>query len=255
MKWAITIGAYKLFDFVALNVCRCRVIFGDDVAILIDDDKSENSDRIREIAEKYDCSYVCSKMRRGHFSGDITTFINTLVFGKQVGCDIALKLSQRVVPVLPSFREAFEKAFANPQIQIVLPGKIGNNQIARPSARFFQLFGILTDVAAFRNGAIEPEELVSIYRERFTTGKNHADALVETLFGHLLATKFKDSAVVLPELANYQPFKPKPYLRKSQCLEREYQALADMHGLTGSWDVRDWGLIERQGYLCRPLCV
>lgn len=255
MKWAITVGAYKLADFVTLNVCRCRVIFGDDVDICIDDDLSENSPKIREIAERYECGYVCSPVQRGHFAGDLQTFLTAIAFGKQTECDLVLKISQRVIPVLPAFREVAEKAFSNPEIIVALPGKPKMNQIARPAARFYSSFGILTDVVAIRNGALEPEELLDVYRKRFTTSTNHADSLIETTWGWLLAQKFKHSTAIIPEWTNHEAFKPKIYLRKSQAMESEYATLAAMHDLVGTWDVREWGLIEGKNYLCRPLVV
>lgn len=255
LTFAITIGAYKLFDFVELNICRSRVIFGDDVAILIDDDRSENSDKIREIAEKYDCSYVCSEMQRGHFAGDLQTFVNSMVFCKSAKADVGLKISQRVIPVLPAFRECVEKAFENPQIQIALPGKINPRHIARPMARFYGQFGILTDVMAIRRDAMPPQELVDVYRKRFTGSPNHADSLIETTWGWILANRFPNAHVIIPEWTNHEPFKPKIYLRKSQALEREYAQIASMHGIEGTWNLAEWGMIERKNYLCRPLCV
>lgn len=255
MKFSVTVGAYKLFEFVELNVCRCRVIFGDDVDICIDDDLSENSPTIQEISEQYGCGYVCGEKPRGHFAGDAQTIATALAFGQQTKSDVSLKLSQRVIPVLPRFRECIEEAFANPAIQIVVPGRIKMNQIARPSARFFASFGLLTDLVAFRTGAITPEEWIEFYRERFQKSTNHADSLIEVTVGHLIATKFKDAAMVLEELANYKPFAPKIFLRKSQCLEREYQQLADMHGIKGSWNILDWAQIEKQNYFCRPVQV
>lgn len=253
--WSITLGAYKLHDFVELNVCRCRVIFGDDVPICIDDDKSEFSPKIQAIAEKYNCGYLCGPVQRGHFAGDAQTITTTLAFGKQMDADIALKLSQRVIPVLPRFRECIEEAFSNPAIKIVVPGRIRMNQIARPSARFFSSFGILTDLIAFRRDAIEPEDFIQFYRDRFQKSTNHADSLIEITIGSLMAERFKDASLALDELANHEPFKPKIYLRKAQALEREYQQVADMHGLTGSWNVLDWGMIEKQNYFCRPTQV
>lgn len=231
------------------------MIFGDDVPICIDDDKSDQSPKIQEIAEQYGCGYVYGEKRRGHFCGDAQTITTALAFGQQTKSDVSLKISQRLVPILPRFRECIEEAFANPAIQIVVPGRIKMNQIARPSARFFSSFGLLTDVVAFRTGAIEPEEWIAFYRERFQKSTNHADSLIEITVGHLIATKFKDAAAVLDELANYTPFKPKIFLRKSQCLEREYEQLADMHNIKGSWSVLDWAQIEQRDYFCRPTIV
>src|SRR5207302_724487 len=94
-SWAITIGAYRLWDFVELNVCRCKVIFGDDVSICIDDDKSPESPKIEAVADKHGCHYICSTERRGHFAGDAQTIATCLAFGKQTGADYSLKLSQR----------------------------------------------------------------------------------------------------------------------------------------------------------------
>jgi hypothetical protein len=225
-------------------------IFGDDVPILVDDDRSPESDKIAAVAEKYGCSYMVGKERRGHFAGDIQTFVNAIVFGKEQQSDLTLKISQRVVPVLPAFREVFERAFADPKIMVALPGR--PRHIARPMARFYSKFGILTDVVGIRTGAMEASDLVTVYRERFQNSKNLADALVETTWGHLIATKFPSGAAVLPELANPEPFKAKIYLRKSQAMEREYEQVAAMHGIKGQWNVAEWAVIEGSRYFCRP---
>lgn len=255
MTWAITIGCYRLVDFIELSIKRCLRIFGDDCQIILSDDKSPESGRIREVADRYSCFYHCSKQRRSHFSGDIQSFVTAIEFSRLTGCDAALKLSQRLIPVLPKFRTSLEAALQERRINVALPGRMNPNQVARPQAKFYARFGFLTDVVAIRTGSITPEELIDTYRERFRKAQKHHDCLVETTWGHLLAHRFKDAYQIVHELTNHVPFKPKIYLRKAQSTVIDYQQVAAMEGLSGNYDLREWAVIEGKGYFCRPTTV
>jgi len=48
---SITIGAYRLVDFVRLNIAQCRLLFPDS-PILISDDLSEESPKMEALAEE-----------------------------------------------------------------------------------------------------------------------------------------------------------------------------------------------------------
>lgn len=247
MTTAITIGSYRMPQFIELCVIMCLELWGD-VPILISDDFSDRTEEVRVVAAKYDCEFVTSSARRSHFSGDIQTYINALVFARDSVCDVALKISQRVIPVQPLFREAMERAFKDPKMQIVCPGKIKPQTIARPQARFYQKFGILSDVFAIRTGAISADEIMGAYRRHAASQSN---AMVETMWGAIVASRFKDRHVVLPEWTDHTPFKPKVFLRKSQSTNHEYESLAKEVGISGDWDLREWNRIEGKNYVMK----
>lgn len=253
MTFAICIGCYRLPQFIELNVRRCRTIFGQDVPIILADDKSFESRAIEVLAEGLEVDYTCSPYRRSHFSGDWNAFVMSAAFASGLHKDIALKISQRLIPVLPRFRECIEEAFSDPNVQVALPGRPNPTQIARPQSRFYSKFGILTDVLAFRNGAITSTELVDLYRKRFTEGKTHQESLVECTWGWLLANRFEGKFRVLPELTNHTPMEPKIFLRKSQSIPRDYEQVARMEGMTQTdWPLFEWGIMEGKDYRCRP---
>lgn len=248
MTVAITIGCYKLCSFIELNVLRCRRLL-PDVAILLSDDRSDASKDIQALAAKYDCDYVCSPKRRSHFSGDWNHLVNSLVFAKEIGVKIAVKLSQRCIPVLPGFFVALDRAFTDPEVQIGHPGRLNPNQIVRHGSRFYRKFGVLSDILAFRVGAIEPEELLSMYKERNNTGRP-SDSFSETSIGHLLATRFPGrKARLIEEWTNHEHGKPKLFLRKAQSPASDYAQVARMEGLNidKGWDLREWREIETGG--------
>lgn len=204
---------------------------------------------MERLAEELECDYICPDKRRSHFSGDFQSFINGLVFALEIGADIVLKLSQRCIPVLPEFRTAMERAFEDDRCMVVLPGQLNPQQIARPGARFYRKFGLLTDIVAMRSDAISPEELLRVYRER-NRGKP-AESFSETTWGFLLEQKFGGHRHrLLDEWTHHQPGKPKLYLRKSQSSASDYQQVALMEGLKEfNFDLREWIQIEtRNGY-------
>lgn len=253
MTWAITIGAYRLCDFVALNLAQCRKLFGADTMLLVSDDLSHFGPQMSAIAERYEAGYMAPQARRSHFSGDFQALINAVVFAAATQSDAALKLSQRFVPC-DGLKALLEETFSNPSVQIVLPGRPGTSQMARPSASFYSQFGILTDCIAIRRGAIPPDELVDVYRARHRSEERGA-RLVETTLGWIIANRFRpENVAVLDQLANHSPLNPrKLFLRKSQSNRGEYIRLAEEHGIKGVFDLREWGLIEGPHYMAAPL--
>lgn len=255
MKIAICISTYKLVPFVELNLASCRAIFGD-VPILVCDDKNENSDRIKELAEHYGAAHICSTARRGHFAGDMMAFVNGLTFAAQENCELMLKLSFRVCPVLPVFRDYVEKPFEDPNINIVVPGKISPGQIQMPTSKFLAGFGILTDLVCIRVGSISPQEMSDLYKAEFKFGRMSANVLVEVFMGKLLATKFQGKSHISYDLANYKPFEAMPFLRKAQVSGGDYAKLANTRGLpytAKDFQTEEWGVLEKKAYLCRPI--
>lgn len=255
MNTAIVIGTFSLKSFIRLNILQTKSIF-DSSPILLADDRSEHSDEIRRMAEEFECAYCCSKIQRGHFSGDMQAIISGLSFAEQEGADILLKLSQRLIPVLPVFREYVEKPFEDSKINIVVPGRISAGQINLPSSKFFSSFGLLTDVIAIRIGSISPQELLDKYHANFKFGRFSPNVLVEVFFGQLLATHFQNAAYVSSSLGNHNPMEPMAFLRKAQSTPNNYAHLAKLHGIeNGEYDTRELSQIFGRAYLSRPVLV
>ncbi len=254
MKIAVVLGTFSLVNFVRLNLLRLQQLFSD-CPVLVADDRSENSDQIKALAEQFGCAFCGSTIQRGHFAGDMQTVIAGLSFAEQEGADILLKLSQRLVPILPVFRDYIETPFADERINIVVPGKISANQIQLPQSKFYSGFGILTDVIAIRVGSITPEQLLRKYTENFKYGRFSPNVLVEVFFGQLLATHFAKAAFVSPALANHTPMEPCAFLRKATNDPKSYEMIAKMHGLKGDelmFDTRELAHIFGKDYLSRP---
>lgn len=253
MRIAIALGSYKLTDFVRLNLLQLRSLFGAETPILVSDDKSENTDEIRKLAEDFDCSWAESTHRRGHFGGDVQSTCNGISFAEQEGCEIVLKLSQRIVPVLPKFRELIERPFENPKINIIVPGKINSVQIRLASQKFFGSFGVLSDIFAIRVGSITAKQFLDGYVANMKLGRFHPAMLCECYLGQLLATHFNGASFVSDELANHKIDEPMCFLRKAQADPKAYQMIADFHGLKGGhYPCEDYGMMEGQNYLSRP---
>lgn len=251
MTFAITIGSYRLPQFVELCALRCRRLFGPETPILISDDLSDRSHQIRNIADRLGCGYVVGEGRHSHFGGDMQAVLNSIVWGS--GYDVAIKLSQRFIPVMPAFKDSLELAMADPSIQLAFPGQMDLRQIARPQAAFYGRFGILTDAIAIRTGALSSDELLSLYLARVRNPKARSDSFIETTFGHLIATRFNGAHAIIKEWTNHEPFKPKVYLRKSQSNTTEYVKVAAMEDLKGDWDLREWIQIEKSNYMPLPV--
>jgi hypothetical protein len=252
VKLAIVLSTFYLVNFVKLNLFRLRELYRG-CPVLVSDDRSSNSDEIKKLAEDFGCSHICSSVKRGHFAGDIQSIISGLSFAEQEGAEILMKLSQRLVPVLPVFRDYIETPFADDRINIVVPGKISANQINYPNSKFLSGMGILTDVIAIRVGSITPEQLRQKYVANFKYGRFSSNLLVEVFFGELLATHFAGASFVSPALANHKPFEPCVFLRKATNDPRAYAMVAKMHGLEGlEFDTRECGEIFKTEYLSRP---
>lgn len=256
MTFAITIGCYRLTDFIELNINACREWFGSDVPILLSDDLAPESEGVKRLAERYDCSYVGTDSRMSHFSGDLQAIINSLVFAQMVTSDVALKLSQRLVPNGPGFRAAVGRAFEDPNIIIAVPGKPPAGQIASRMSLFYHQFEILTDAVAIRRGHVDPNELATLYRERVSEGKARMDCLVETTIHHLIHTKLQSTRHrVLPEWSEHKIGEPKQFIRKAQSSKSDYELAAKRYHLGGEFNLSEWAILEGPGYVARAHAV
>lgn len=251
MKLSLVIGAYKLHDFVRLNLCQCRTLFGDDIPILVSDDRSPVSDLIAEAANDYDASYICGEKRMSHFTGDLQHLLCAAKWGELTESDVCIKLSQRFVPLVPEFVTTLTEPFNDPTVAMVVPGQPKKRQMARPGSAFYAGFGLLTDCVAWRPGALSSETIEKFYRDQLAdvTDTMKGKHLVEVTIGRIAAKLLAGRVRMLDALANHQIGKPKMYLRKAQSNRGEYAKLAETLGLSGEFDVREWAAIEGKDYL------
>lgn len=259
MTIAIVIGAYRLRAFCELNVRACRRLW-PDARVLISDDRSDDSPSIEAMADNEGVSYVCSESRRSHASGDIQSFINGQVFAEQVRADVILKLSQRLIPVKPRFRELVEDPFRDPEVWLAFaPPLSGKMSVARQSAVFYIGMPILCDIVAWRPDRCSAKVILEAYRESAVRAGNrdtHAKArelFSENTWIRLVDTHFKGHAMTVPEFTNPKPFHQKIFLRKAQASEGEYKTLAEELGVEGEFPILEWKQIEKpHEYMCLP---
>lgn len=251
MTFAVAIGAYRLHRFVELGILRWRRLI-PDVPIIVSDDISPESKTIEAISNRHGCDYYCSPSRRGHFSADLQAVVNGMTFGKELGVDVVVKCSQRVIPVLPTMIEALTKALGNGECQVCLPGRINPMQITRKSALWYRNFGILSDLIGIKTNAISPDEFISVYRERCNGGHHPSMRFAETTWGWLLANRFQGPRhAVLPEWTYHEAGKPKSFLRKSMSTASDYVQIARLEGIESTvadWPLDEWKTIDGRNY-------
>lgn len=255
MTIALTIGAYRLPQFVELCVLQSRKVFGEEVPILVSDDASLESPQIKAVADRYGAAYTVPPRRRSHTSGDWQAFVSGAVLAQQVGAEVVVKLSQRFIP-LDGFKELILDPFKDDSVSVVVPGQPQLHTFARASSRFFSKFTILSDCVAFRVDRLGPERLMEIYRERVAKAEKPSDQFCEVVWGHICSELFPTTHRAVDELANPQIGKAKKYLRKAQTPAYEYAQLAASYGIKGDFPLGEWVAMEgRDTYLGLPTKV
>lgn len=230
---------------------QLRKLAPDDM-IMVSDDPSPQSAEIENIAKEFGLLYKGARVRRGHFGGDFQSFVNGLSFARANGCDVMVKVSQRFVFRKLEAVEVFRKAFSNPNIDAVTPGKPdvkGNNRMSAG----FGAFGTLSDIVGIRASAMSPEQMLDLYRARLLREKVPWASFIECLVDELHSNVFPGRTMKLPELTN--PTADPIYLRRYQAQEKDYHALAITHGFNGHFPLGEWGQIEGNAYICKPVVV
>lgn len=245
---AFTIGAYRLCDFVHLGLKQLRRL-APDAPILVSDDTAPESGHIQNLALTNGSSYLVARKRRGHFASDYQSLVSSLAFAEAAGCDVAVKISQRLILRTPEAITAIERAFNDPNICLVTPGQPTTKEGAH---RGFGQFTTLSDIVMIRVGCITPKELLHMYRERLIREKAPWASFIEVAVDDL-HRRFAGRTVKLPELTNPGP--DPCYLRRYQATEQQYKDLAATHGMTGTFPLAEWGQIEGRNYMSRPLVV
>lgn len=242
MNIAITIGAYQLTEFVELNLAMLRELFGNETPILVSDDHSVKSPAMHWLAGKYGAEYIGSEARRSHFAGDAQAVINALAFAKANDCEVALKLSQRVILTDPNARETILAPFRQ-HYDLALPGRLNVNKL-RPEHRMYGSFVYLTDLVAIRTAALSAEDLMARYQAKVKACASKTDAYVERLFLELARGEFEGKTWVYPEYTDHYPGVPCKFLRKCQNDQIQYQKLGHTKGIHGLFSVSDWRFLD-----------
>lgn len=253
--FAVTISSFMMPEFVAMNAIMCRKVFGNDVPILVSDDRSVNSGAIEEIAYKYGCSYLCTRIRKSHFAGDLQSVLNSIVFARSQNCDVAVKISLRLILLDPSLKDLFTDRFKNHICNMILPSKVRPNQLIRRESTTFSMLPCLTDIVLLRANAVEPQELIDLYRHKCTNEKAPHASLIEALFTDLWHGKFRDKTHIEDAISVHQPNQPHRFLRKAQNNRLEYLDHARKLGITGEFITDEWSKHLGVNYFPKPRAI
>lgn len=253
MKLAFTLSTYRLCDFVRLGLKQLQTLAPGE-PILVSDDASPESAVIEKMARDAGASYKCSKIRKGHFSGDAQSLINSIVFAEATGADVAVKISQRFVFRKVEAIDVIRKTFDDPNICAATPGQpkhiISQNNRA---AAGFGSFGVLSDIVCIRTGCITATEFLEMYRDRVRTQTVPWKDFIECWVDSLHSQKFPGRTAKIAELTDPTP--DPIYLRRYQSVENDYRELSKTHGMNGMYPLHEWSNLERARYLCKPKVI
>lgn len=249
-RFAVTIGSYAMPQFLELNICALRRLFGCDLPILVSDDRSHLTPQIEAVSKRYGCAFFGSKIRRHHFCGDMQSLINSVSFAKQVGAEWAIKVSQRLILHNPNLRPHIEKYISQPNVIIALPGSPDPTRSRSPG---FAKYPFLTDVIFLKASEMEANFLREYYERHWKHGTNYFASFVEGTVHDLIRGPWSGRHAVFHELTNMPPGPERLYLRRYQNAAGEYGRLAAELGLSLSgFDVSEWKALERGTYSPAP---
>lgn len=97
----VVIGSYLWPSLTEMQIKLVMRTCGADTPILIFDDKSKDTDRRREVCQKYDVDFLTTEERIGHVGGDAAAFHYGLRWAKERGLRVLAKLSQRIFLTRP----------------------------------------------------------------------------------------------------------------------------------------------------------
>lgn len=255
MKFAITSGSYRLPEFIELQIQQIRVCFGEDTPILICDDHSDQSPRIKAICEREGVTLMESRVKRGHFAGDMVTICNSIPFALAHKATIAVKVSQRFIFRTPAASAVLERVFSDPNIVFALPGKMRPDTLRPGGSAMFTAMPILSDMMAFRANAVDPRMLLEMWRRKCATEHFQWSQWVESLACDWVDQTFAGRSVKMDEFANPTFGQEPMYLRRNQHYKHDYLDLARRHGINGAFELAEWKNIERHAYNPSPVLI
>lgn len=251
MTFSICVGSYAMPSFLELNLRALRDVFGN-VPILVYDGRSKDSAQIKDLADRFEASYITENVNRTHFMGCLQTAVSSLAFARAMNCDIALKINQRMVLLAENIPNLIEEVFDDPSVLLATPPAIRVETIKDDASKFHARFPRMVDILAFRAAAIDPQWIAEKYAEQVRTGTGRHDALTEHFWQRMTETEFKDSHRNLPFLS--EPSVPPKYLRKCQAASEDYQQAAVRLGMNlADFPTVEWSAMLGAAY--RPLAA
>lgn len=245
-QFAISIGCFKLKNFVRLNVAYLRRVFGDDAPIFLYDSPSEENGDIRLIAADYGCAYACEPVNRGHFAGDVQAAVAAVAMAQHHGCEFALKVNQRTILLSPEIPSLLEQAFSDPQVTLVTPGRYPEVSIIDPASRFHGRFPQAVDVLCFRAAQWDAQGIGDRYKTQWTTSTSRYGAYSEVFWANEVKRIGAGAHRVAPWLSAHVDGEPFKFLRKIQNREEHYNEAARQIGLPlGAYPLQEWMKLRR----------
>jgi len=124
VTFAVTVGGFALVSFCELNIVCARHVFGKDTPILLCDERSPKTPEMEALADKYGCSFITSRVNRGHFLGCANATVTAVAFAHAMQADIAVKLTQRFILLDQRIRERIEQLFTErPELELAHCGR------------------------------------------------------------------------------------------------------------------------------------
>lgn len=254
MNFAISLGTYKLVAFAELQLRSLRNIFGYTTPILVYDGASDVSQKIKDLADEYECSYVTESFNRSHFAGCLLNSVCAVAFARHVGASLAIKLNQRLILLSDDIPERLEEVFSNSKIDIAMPTTVKLETIYDNRSRFHAKFQYLPDCIVYRSNKVDPQWIADSYATQVKTGTTPHDALTEAFWQRQVDSTFKNRFSPLKWLS--EPTVPPIYLRKIQHRESDYQKAAMDLGMTeASFPCAEWKNLAGAAYRPTPRAV
>lgn len=245
MRFALSIGSFQLFNFVRLNVAFARRVFGDDAKIVIYDAPSDESPRIKALADEYGCWYITERVNRNHFAGCAQNSLTAIMFAQMHDCDIGIKLNQRTVLLSPEIPKLLELEFRDPQVTLVTPGQPPKDSILDDGSAFHSRFPFGVDVLCFRANAWDAQGVADRYRAQWTSPTADRYSVYTETFWANESKRLGPAHRKVDWLTAHTPGEPFKYLRKIQNTEPHYNDAAVAIGLpAGQFVCAEWSKIK-----------
>lgn len=249
MKFALSVGTYQLPQFAEIQLRTLRSIFGSS-PLCIYDGKSKASPEIKELADRFDATYLSEKVNRGHFSGCIQNAVVAAAFAKANGCELAVKVNQRFVITDTNIPERLEDIFDDGAIDLAMPPSVKPETIIDEKSKFHHRFKYHPDFIVMRASAIDPQWIADSYSQQVVTDTSRYGTLSENFWINQIESTFKGRFKALDWLS--APSNPPTYLRKIQHTEEDYRNHALSVGMTwADFPTVEWSEILGTAY--RPL--
>jgi len=86
---------------------------GVKVPVLVHDDSS-GDENLLNICRLYQCDFMSTSFRRGHFAGDVSALYNGLLWANKNNFDILVKMSRRLIPLFDWTQSLIETIQTDP---------------------------------------------------------------------------------------------------------------------------------------------